>query len=141
MTKQFIAPQPDINSPHHKQFIKYFESLEIGKPILENLELIEHIEDLKAELLISHLLELACTTQNIANINIGRYYLQNMPREWVKAKISGLIKPILIQGDYWEYIRCLELFSTIDEELTREITKKAIKHEDIEIRELGLEYI
>ena len=140
MTKEFIAPKPNPNNPYYKQFIKYCESIDVNKSVIENLELIENIEDSKVELLITHLLELACMTQNIANINIGRYYLQSMPKEWGKTKFSRLIEPILTQGDYWEYIRCLELFSSIDEELTQKITKKAIRHEDIEIRELGLEW-
>ena len=137
----FIAPPPTKFHPYYLNFIEFMNSIEKGDLILDNWGMIEDVNDEISDKIISHLLELACQCQNIMNINIGRYHLQNSSKEWLVPRLRRLINSVLDEDDnYWAYIRTLELFSTIDESLTKEIANQAAQHEDVEIREICLLY-
>lgn len=108
---------------------------------MENWNLIEKAKDENSDKIILHLIDLACNAQNIANINIGRYFLQITSKDWLMKRLERLIKSFLENGDYWNYIRALELLSTIDKSLTKEIATKAIQHKDLEIQEVGKDFL
>jgi hypothetical protein len=58
--------------------------------------------------------ELACTTQHMANINIGRWGALAMPRDFVLAELPAMLATIVAGGDEWELRRALELGALID---------------------------
>lgn len=141
MNNKFIAPNPNQSNPYFQNFSDFMNSIDNGKSILKNWNLIEKIKDENSDKIILHLIDLACDAQNIANINIGRYFLQSTSKDWLMKRLKRLIKSFLENGDYWNYQRALELLSTIDKSLTKEIATKAIQHKDLEIQDAGKDFL
>ena len=141
MNNSFIAQVQNQSDPYFRNFSDFMKSVDNGKSIMENWDLIEKAKDENSDKIISHLIDLACNTQNIANINIGRYFLQKTSKDWLMKRLERLVKSFLENGDYWNYIRVLELLSTIDKSLTKEIATKAIQHKDLEIQEVGNDFL
>ncbi|WP_020571714.1 hypothetical protein [Neolewinella persica] len=137
MDNDFFAPNPNQSDQFFQKFSTFMDSVDDGKLIMKNWSLIENTEDENSDKIISHLIDLACNTQNIININIGRYFLQKSSKGWLMKRLKRLIRSFLVNGDYWNYLRALELLSTIDNSLTKEIATKAVQHEDLEIQEVG----
>lgn len=141
MNNNFIAPKPNQSNPYFPNFLAFMDSIENGKSIMKDWSLIEKIKDENSDKIISHLIELACDAQNIGNINIGRYFLQKSPKDWLIKRLKRLINSFLDNGDYWNYERALELLSTIDKSITKEIATKAVRHTDLEIKEVGRDFL
>lgn len=137
MENKLFASNPNLSSPYFQSFSTFMDSVYNGKSIIENWNLIENLSDESSDKIIFHLIDLACNTQNIENINIGRYFLQKLSKDWLMKRLKRLVKSFLKNGDYWNYLRVLELLSTIDKSLTKEIATKAVQHKDLEIQEVG----
>jgi hypothetical protein len=116
-------------------------SVENGASVMEDWGLVDKTKDADSERIVSHLIDLACNTQNASNINIGRYFLQKSPKEWLMKRLRRQINSFLDNVDYWNYLRALELLSTIDKTLTEEIATRAVQHKDIEIQKLGRDFL
>lgn len=141
MNNNFIAPNPNPSNPYFQIFSDFMNSVENGALIIVNWNLIEKAKDENSDKIILYLIDLACNTQNLANINIGRYFLQKTSKVWLMKRLKRLINSFLKNGDYWNYIRALELLSTIDRSLTKEIAIKATQHEDLEIQDVGKKFL
>jgi len=137
----FIAAKPNEKNPYFQAFSKFVDSQEDGSLILEDWEQLEKTKKETADRIIDHLIQLACDSQNASNINIGRFYLQKTRKSWLLERIEKLLPAFLEHGDYWNYLRALEVFSTIDESLTNEIAIRAIVDGNEEIREIGENFL
>ncbi|HXH41858.1 MAG TPA: hypothetical protein VNN08_24755 [Thermoanaerobaculia bacterium] len=108
-------------------------------------ERLEELESLPAETQLQVLvgsLELACLTQHIGNITLGRFVLQRrLPREWVVRHISSAAESILADLDQeWVFRRLAELYSTLDAELLRQLVTRGEEHPDPDVREAAREF-
>ena len=74
------------------------------------------------------------------HIAAGRDIIRALPRPWIVANIEAIAAPFLQQGSEDEYRRLLELYSTLDRDLTWRLIHQALQHEDREIREAGEDF-
>ena len=101
MNNSFIAQVQNQSDPYFRNFSDFMKSVDNGKSIMENWDLIEKAKDENSDKIISHLIDLACNTQNIANINIGRYFLQKTSKDWLMKRLERLVKSFLENGVRW----------------------------------------
>jgi hypothetical protein len=85
--------------------------------------------------------ELACTTQHMANINLGRWGALAMPRAFVLAELPALLAAIVAAGEEWEYRRALELVALVDRDaLAPALIAWGAASADPAIREVAAEF-
>ena len=70
-----------------------------------------------------------------------RQVILSLPREWVLEYIEQNAEPYLKTGTCDEYRRFLELYSELDREITLRLAKRALKHDDPDVREAGTEFL
>jgi hypothetical protein len=70
-----------------------------------------------------------------------RQVIFSMPREWVLKYIEQTAEPYLKKGTYDEYRRFLELYSELDREMTLRLVRRALKHDDPDVREAGADFL
>jgi hypothetical protein len=108
-------------------------------------ERLEEIESFREETRFAVLigaLERACLAQHIGNINLGRFVLQHrLPREWVLQNIGTAAETILAdQEQEWVFRRLLELYSTLDAGLLRELVDRGQRHASPDVRAAAQEF-
>ena len=59
--------------------------------------------------LLGEVLSTGCKAQNVANHVVSRATCNQLPKEWLASVIDEAIAHSLDLGDYWEYMRLLEL--------------------------------
>lgn len=106
-----------------------------------NLDRVPQLDPLKGEAVLVLLLKLACHSQNIANIEIGRKGILAIPKEWVLHHIEQLAEPLLQLEDDWEYRRLLEVYELLDDSLKRRLAVRAKNHSNPDIREAGEDFL
>ena len=137
MISEFVASRPS-SGPYFERNVAELASH--GIPSLDNLYEVPTLPAAQADEVLRSQLELACQAQNISNINFGRYCIQNIPREWILANIERLVAPLLATNKEWEYRRLLELYSTLDADLTISLAIRATEHEDLGVQEAGYDF-
>ncbi|KAA3640664.1 MAG: hypothetical protein DWQ02_01735 [Bacteroidetes bacterium] len=136
----FIANKPNGKDSYYIQFKEYLGGYGYYESIEFEVDFIKQLPGEKAEEIIQHLLGLACITQNISNINIGRYFLQQLKSEWLLSRIFRLSKSLLDSNNYWEYNRLMELFLSLDSNLAEKLAELSLKNNNPEIVEIGKEF-
>jgi hypothetical protein len=106
----------------------------------ENLELMVDLSPVSAEEAVRYLLSLACEAQNARNISLGREYLAEIPRDWLVERIESCAEFLLTSRGEWEFRRLLEVYSVLDETLTRRLVERGQASSIDEIREAALEW-
>jgi hypothetical protein len=106
----------------------------------ENLELMVDLSPVSAQEAVRYLLSLACEAQNARNISLGREYLAKIPRDWLVERIESWAEFLLTANDEWEFRRLLELYSVLDETLTRRLVERGKASSIEEIREAAFEW-
>lgn len=51
---------------------------------------------------LAHIGQLAFSSQNFANLAVGKAALLELPRPWLLSKLDGLLKPYLDSNDDWD---------------------------------------
>lgn len=74
-------------------------------------------------------------------IQFVRDQILRLPREWVMERIETVADSLLAEGTYEEFRRLLELYDTLDPELTQSLALRAIQHSDPDIREAGKDFL
>lgn len=87
--------------------------------------------------IFSELVFVAGYGHHLGNLPAVRELIGALPRDWVLQNIEETVEPMLIDATYWEYRRLLELYATLDGELTRRLALRALQHADAEIHEAG----
>ncbi len=90
---------------------------------------------------VSFLLELACQSQHMRNIELGREALQAIPRDWLMAHLEQAAEHLLHLNEEWEYRRLLELYWGLDRELTRRLATQGLESANPDIRLAGQEFL
>jgi len=99
------------------EFVKDMRKIDAALP--EGLPRVDRLTPSSAHRALACALSLACQTQNIANIELGRAGILAMPTKWVAARIVPVAMAVLDFGDEWEFRRFLELLGLIDCRLAR----------------------
>jgi hypothetical protein len=90
--------------------------------------------------LFPELVRLASKLQGGAEV--VRNAIHSLPRAWVVAHIEAIAELLLEREDAIdEYRRLLELYCTLDRDLTLRLAKKAIRHPNAEISEAGEDFL
>lgn len=93
------------------------------------------LDDTTAKAALCYFLELACQSQHVANIEIGRDALASIPRPWLVPKLAAAVGLQLNLEDAWEFRRLLELYRRIDKGLLGDLITRGAKSDSEEIRE------
>ena len=121
------------------------DRIEPIKKALENpaergtaLRLIEYLTIEERQSILSELVDLASVGHS--DIEPCRQAILSLPKNWLLAHIENMAEPLLQDGTDEEYRRLLELYVQLDWELAQRLAKRALKHEDSDIREAGEDF-
>ena len=89
----------------------------------------------ECQLLFNDLVALA--TVSHSDIELCREAILSLPKTWLLENIENSAEELLADGTDEEYRRLLELYINIDDHLTEKLVKRALQHEDEDIREAG----
>ena len=106
---------PSIPSPEDPYFKRWIAAH--GRDAWESLDRLPSLDPARALVILKDLVERACTAQNAANINLGRWGLLRMPRTWVLSHIEAMIDPLFVAEHDWEYRRAVELAALLNPQL------------------------
>lgn len=95
---------------------------------------IEELEQLFAELLF-----LASFVHG--QLQQVRSTILRIPKEWILEHIEQESEPLLKNGTYEEYRRLLELYLSLNAELTRKLAERAAANSDPDIKEVGDDFL
>jgi hypothetical protein len=98
-------------------------------------------EDMKLEEkqeLFSELLEVACFYHGLTQF--AQKIILSLPHDWLLENIERYAEPILQRDDYEEYRGLLHLYVKIDTNLTKKLVERALKHDNLDIREAGEDF-
>jgi hypothetical protein len=131
--RDFEPPhEPRADDPYFKRWIARH-----GIAAWENLSRLPRTLPMQAHEILRDLVANACMSQNEASINLGRWGLSQMPRDWVIAQLPGALDEVLAEGDEWEHRRALELARLLDDEgLLRQVLERCAESSDPKIRAL-----
>jgi len=102
------------------------------------LRLIEYLKIEERQSLLNDLVDLASVAHS--DIELGRRAILSLPKTWLLENIEKSAELLLKDGTDEEYRRLLELYIQIDRELTERLAKRALKHENPDIREAGADF-
>ncbi|XWK88347.1 MAG: hypothetical protein U7127_29895 [Phormidium sp.] len=88
--------------------------------------------------LFDELVELASVSHS--DIELCREAILSLPKTWLLVNIENSAEGLLADGTDEEYRRLLELYINIDKNLTEKLVKRALQHEDADIREAGEDF-
>jgi hypothetical protein len=103
------------------------------------LRVIENMSVEEKQQLFYELLEVACYSHGLTHF--ARELILSLPHDWLVENIEQYAEPILRREDYEEYRGILAIYSEIDKDLTRKLAERAIKHDDLDIREAGEDFL
>jgi hypothetical protein len=90
------------------------------------------------QILLDELVELASVGHS--DIELCREAILSLPKTWLLANIEKSAEGLLADGTDEEYRRLLELYIKIDDRLTEKLVKRALQHEDADVREAGEDF-
>jgi len=112
------------NNPYVQRIIDKVNSYQ--ENLWDNFEQVPLLETRIGHRILQDFIELACQSQHIGNIEIGRYGILALPRGWVLQHIEILAEPLLQSEDEWEYRRLIEVYWSLDKDLTRKLAKQGL---------------
>jgi len=102
------------------------------------LRLFFYLTLLERQSLLDELVDLASVSH--ADIELCREAILSLPKTWLLLNIENSAEGLLADGTDEEYRRLLELYIKIDDKLTHKLIKRALQHEDPDIREAGEDF-
>lgn len=105
----------------------------------KRLDTVPTLDPQTRDAVLQYLLELACQSQNIANISLGRMALLTLPRHWVLGTIERTAEALLDLEDEWEYRRLLELYQLLDRTLVHHLVALGLTSPNRAVRETAQE--
>jgi hypothetical protein len=124
---------------YESQFRKWLDA--IRPNLWDHLEDIASLPAEAQTAIVAYALELACISQNAANITLGRSVLQRLPRPWLLQRMEAAAEAVLSDSDpEWTFRRLFELYSALDEKLLTRLLERAERHENADVRELASEF-
>lgn len=119
--------------------------LSIIKDALDNpserataLQLCLYLTESERQALFDELVKLASIGH--CDIELVRQAILSLPLSWLSTHIETVAESLLEKGTDEEYRRLLELYINIDEDLAQRLVKRALQHEEPDIREVGEDF-
>lgn len=103
------------------------------------LRLLDYLSLEERQQLFPDLLDLASVAHS--DIQLCREAILSLPKTWVLEHLESEEKSILKNGTDEEYRRLLELYIQIDEEVTARLIQRALHNEDLDIQEVGEDFL
>jgi hypothetical protein len=114
----------------------YRRRLDTFEPELwKRLDVVPSLPAERASKVLAYVLELACKTQNAANITLGRRALRQMPRSWLVEHLPLVASSTLDIGDEWEFRRFVEALALVDPELAEMTVERGKTSDNAGVRE------
>lgn len=113
----------------------------IEKGLWHRLDRVPKLPPEQGQAVLRDFLEQACECQHIGNIQIGRYGIWSIPRDWVLKHIEELAEPLLEREDDYEYHRLFEVYEGLDKTLARKLALHALESSDPDIQEAGSDFL
>ena len=110
--------------------------------LADNLQLITGLSENVAAEAIAYLVQLACESQNIANISLARQALSKLPPTWLVPRIHAIAEGNLdlLNGE-WECRRLLELYLPMDASLARTFAETCLGSRIGDVAAVGREFL
>ena len=128
-----------MEDPYDKSFRQGLDAFH--KDLWANPERVSRLEPSKAIEVLADAVDLACRSQNMRNIDLGRKFVMAAPRAWVLEHIEWVAEPLVQLNDDWEYRRLLELYEGLDAGLLLRLEKRGLQNSDVDIRDAGSDFI
>ncbi len=87
------------------------------------------------EVILKESLSQACQATYMPIIDSGREKIFALPRQWVIDNIHSMAQDILNLSDEWEYIRLLEVYRELDDDLLRKLVAIGLKSNNGDVKE------
>ncbi len=127
------------NSIYLQRTIGELNNYQVG--LWDNLDLVPELPLEQGRAILSGFLEQACQCQNIHNIEIGRYGIWSIPKEWILEHIEELAELLLKTEDEYEYRRLFEVYEKLDKGLVHKLALRALESPNSDIRETGKDFL
>jgi hypothetical protein len=123
--------------PYDRDFRRYLS--QYHERLWERLDLVPTFSSTSSTALLTYFLDLACHSQHIRNLTLGRLALWALPREWLLAVIEPIAEPFIQEQDEWVYRRLIEIYWTLDSGLAQKLAERGLMSSDMEIRHTAAE--
>lgn len=125
----------------HSYVTRYKQTMDAFSPGLwQNLDKITELDDVLARHVLDYLLEMSCQATNMLNIQLGRDGLLGIPRNWLLVRIEEAAAPLLALNEYWEYLRLLEVYELLDDNLSRRLIAFGLNSPEPDIKEAAQDH-
>jgi hypothetical protein len=102
------------------------------------LEILDYLTNEERQSLFDELIKLASVGHS--DIELVRYAILSFDKSWLVENIENQAKSVLKNATDEEYRRFLELYIQIDDGLTQRLIEKALRHSDLDIKEVGEDF-
>ena len=111
----------------------------IQHDLWEHLEVTPSLDPANSIEVISYLVELACKSQNILNIELGRAGMMALPLPWLLEHIETVAQSHVNLQDECEYRRLLEIAWKLNPGLVEILTMYGLGSQNISVRQAAEE--
>jgi hypothetical protein len=122
-----------FSHPYIDRFKNHLESFQ--HDLWRQLEATPILDPSVSVEVVSYLLELACKSENILNIDLGRAGLMALPKTWLLEHVQTIAQSRLDLQDDWEYRRLLEVAWKLDRGLVEMLTEQGLSSSNVDVRE------
>lgn len=130
----------DIDIPYHKRLKDFLEPF--GTELHQDLSQVAKLTQEDAIAIVKELLLLACYSTSIANIEIGREGLVELPRDWLREHIDSIAHEALdLMNDEWSYSRLHEVYKLLNFDiLQKKLIQEGLQSTNADIQESAQEW-
>ncbi len=123
-------------SARHRARLEEFQS-----GLSDNIAIIVSMRKDQAGAVLAYLLELACQTQSVYNIMLGRNALAAIPHDWLLEQVEIAAEPLVRLDQEYEYRRLLELYELLDAQLLGRLVERGLRSGNTEVREAAEDFL
>lgn len=127
-----------MNSPFSMQLSSMLTS--IHPLAYERLEQLDHLPEKTKEKVVGLLLQGACQSQHIGNIQAARDAIARIPRDWLRKVLPQSIEKNVNVEDEWEYRRLLELLKETAPDLMLSFVDHGLASKDPALHEAAEDF-
>jgi hypothetical protein len=128
-----------------QNFLNCSSKVEMLRKALQNpservtaLEILDYLASEERQSLFDDLIKLASVGHS--DIELVRNAILSLDKSWLLEHIENQAESVLINATDEEYRRLLELYMQIDDGLTQRLIEKALRHSDLDIKEVGEDF-
>lgn len=129
----------DLIDPYEESYRRQMDTFQEG--LWAHIDAVPSLEPATRGTAVRYLLELACQSQNVQNIMLGRKAILSLPRDWLLLNIERYAEPLLQLEDEWEYRRLAEIYEQLGRDLARHLALRGLASQDGGIREAAQDLV